>query len=171
MGLDCTSYKSVELVEKISLRELNKREFRHPLYERGDIILLFNYAKFEARGDGLEEGFYSFQGDYRFPVGPYRGYGTFYREVLAEVSGLSSNQINGSPETYKDVPFFEQIFFADNEGFWGPETCKTLLADYEQYRSKVRKLMKKKEFNWFESYEYFMAGLKFVGEKGVLRFH
>ncbi len=171
MGLDCTAYDSVNLVEKISLAQLNELADRDDLYERVDLTFLFNHKVFADRGDGLPDGFYSFGKKIEFCAGSYGGYSHYYRESLAKISGISCDEIYQDPEKYKNIPFFEQIKFPDNEGFLGPRTCKKLLADYENYRINVRKIMKKAQYNWFETYDEFLRGLKFVGENGVLRFH
>lgn len=60
---------------------------------------------------------------HRFRAGSYGGYGV-WRDDLRE-------QFN--PESDPDGPFYELIWFADNEGAIGPEAAADLLKDFEQH--------------------------------------
>jgi hypothetical protein len=143
MGLDCTAYEKVTLVEAITLEQLKVKNWEHPLYDDEAHCLLYN-KDFPERSDGLVEGFYLIEGKSKgFRAGSYSGY-MRYRQLLAQIVGAeSAEKFWREPEKLKDKPFYEQINFADNEGFLGPETCKLLLADYKEMRPKAMALFEK----------------------------
>ena len=62
----------------------------------------------------------------------YGGYGAF-RKTVGDLVGLNvkEQEVWKNIDTYKDMPFFEFVWFADNEGAIGPEACADLAADFE----------------------------------------
>ena len=130
MGLDITAYEKVELVHAGTYNEA--------YVDDDDLVYLYNHD-FPERSDGFVEGYYRFgAGDTcRFRAGSYSGYSR-YRDRLAALVGTTAEAMWKLPVNAESPPaFFEQINFADNEGFLGPKTCTKLLADYEAHIAKV----------------------------------
>ena len=65
---------------------------------------------------------------YGFQAGSYIGYGR-WRDNLAQ-------QFN--PARDADGPFYELIWFADNEGTIGPEAAADLLADFREHAGRYQ---------------------------------
>jgi hypothetical protein len=168
MGLDCSAYEKVTLIKKISLKNMQARNWKVPPYGEDDSVhFLFNYDEFKDRSDGLEVGLYRSSGKtFEFRAGSYGGYGE-YRQLLAKIGNTTPEAVWSDSDRHKNVPFFEQINFADNEGFLGPKTCAALLADYIQHRKTAEKALSE----WFHSYTEWMEALKLAANGGVIRFH
>jgi hypothetical protein len=164
MGLDCTAYEKVELIEAISLEEMQKLNWQHPKYDEDKCLFLFNVSGFEEQSDGLVEGIYKQSGkSFGFRAGSYSGYNA-YRARLAELVGTTDRAVWNDP---KPGPFMEQINFSDCEGFLGPKTCAKLLVDYTEHEAEAKKGME----YWFDSYKEWMEALEIAAKGGVITFH
>lgn len=58
-----------------------------------------------------------------FRAGSYSGYGVWRDDLRRQFN----------PRTLPNGPFYELIWFADNEGCIGPEAAKDLLADFREH--------------------------------------
>lgn len=164
MGLDCTAYEKVELVEAISLKEMRRLDWQHPKYDSRESVFLFNGSGFEERSDDLKEGIYKWAGkQYGFRAGSYSSYNA-YRALLADLAGTTDRAVWDNPQP---GPFMEQINFSDCEGFLGPKTCAKLLADYKAYEQRAQTVMGE----WFEIYKEWMKALEIAANGGALHFH
>lgn len=65
-----------------------------------------------------------------FHAGPYSFYGMWRRD-LARQFNPNAGKNNGA-----DLPFYELIWFADNEGTIGPEAAADLLADFREHANQ-----------------------------------
>ena len=176
MGLDITAYSHLKHVgphEKDPA--LNEGEPGGPnawcYYENH--VEAFAYDCFPASYRGLpvlrtERGFV-FGGCYEtteetkmhsFCAGSYGGYNR-WREALAE----QFNAPVGKPDPAK--PFYELIWFSDNEGTIGPETAQDLLADFREHADVWR--------SPFEShrdlYNDWLRAFELAADGGLVRFH
>lgn len=93
-------------------------------------------------GDGtcIEGRCYTRTGDTRKrEVGNFghTSYGEWRRELALAVLGVDVGDVWAEPDTYWDLPFYEVLNFADNEGTIGPEAAADLLADFREYRGLV----------------------------------
>lgn len=91
-----------------------------------------------------------------FRAGSYTGYGLWRADL----------QSRFNPNCDPDGPFYELIFFADNEGSIGPEASKDLLADFllyfERYPADEWDLAKYKD--WLNAF-------KLAADGGLVHFH
>lgn len=129
MGVDCTAYEAVTLVEARTISSMSDDDW-DAVYDAGNLFL-FNVAAFEARGDGLATGIYSPSGKRLAWSSSYGGYNRFRRALCLAALGVEPEAVWNDYETYEPRPFAPLIHFADNEGFLGPMTCKRLAADAE----------------------------------------
>lgn len=145
MGLDITAYSRLKHIGKHEKdAALNEGEPGGPddwcYYE--DHVQAFAYEEFPQSFRGipvlgtmksgsstfLEGGCYEITDETKehdFRAGSYSGY-NYWRADLAR-------QFNRYPHPDPDQPFYELIWFADNEGTIGPEAAKDLLADFREH--------------------------------------
>jgi len=176
MGLDITAYSH--------LRHLGRHTGDKPRCDVEGHIEALAYEDFPrsfrgipilgryANADGsafLEGGCFeqSAQTDtHAFHAGSYSGYGR-WRENLA-------NQFNPQPEvpgeTYRgepdpERPFYELIWFADNEGCIGPEAAADLLADFRAHAGDYQPCF------WQDTYHDWTRAFELAADGGLVRFH
>jgi hypothetical protein len=157
MGLDITAYSNLRLVG------------RHTdgCCEDEDHVLAYAYDAFPAslrgipelvRRDGLLEGgcfeTTSTTETHRFRAGSYGGYNV-WRDALAD---------RFNPEPSANLPFYELIWFADNEGTISADAAKDLHQDFQKFA------------HWLELkrdpvYADFMHACELASHSGLIRFH
>jgi hypothetical protein len=101
---------------------------------------------------------------HRFQALSYRGYNQWRDDLRAQFN----------PDTDPDRPFYELIFFADNEGCIGPDAAKDLLADFRDHADRYnpapsedrrwQNLCREKYADWTKAFELAADG-------GLIRFH
>jgi hypothetical protein len=107
-----------------------------------------------------------------FRAGSYGGYNV-WRANLAE-------QFNPAPVTWDDgpsmqqpdpdLPFYELIWFADNEGCIGPEAALHLLADFDLHVNLYSP--PEENSDWYrQKYEDWHTAFKLAADSGLVRFH
>lgn len=80
---------------------------------------------------------------------------------------------NNDPRTRRpwkrtDLPFYELVVFADNEGTIGPATCAKLAKDFEQWSSWAHG----SGDDWFiRLYDEFKQAFKDAANNGAVEFH
>lgn len=129
MGLDITAHEKAVLTDP--------HEHTDDCYE-ADHVRAFVYEGFERSLRGLEpERCYEVSGEsFHFRAGSYSGYGHF-RDLLSKAVPLPGAMWD-DPPAHADLPFFELVYFADNEGTIGPEAATDLLADFDEHGERVR---------------------------------
>ncbi len=129
MGLDCTAYEKVTLVEEEhEMGEDAEGNWCNESIEyggKGHVRAYVASPAFAQSFRGLEENrCYLVDEDaevFGFRAGSYSGHGAF-RDALSETAlGVDPPTVWGNPDAYKDEPFFELINFSDCEGSIGPE--------------------------------------------------
>lgn len=133
MGLDITAYSRLRYVgEHVKDPELNEGEPGPWCYYKGhvnayayeDFPQSFRGVPILRRDDGCVFGgcfeVTDETQEHRFRAGSYSGYNAWRADL--------QKQFN--PSRDPDGPFYELIWFADNEGVIGPEAAADLLADY-----------------------------------------
>lgn len=100
-----------------------------------------------------------------FNAGPYRGYGEWRRNL--------GRQFN--PDEDPDGPFYELLWFADNEGCIGPEAAKNLLNDFREHSDRYdpQPLHDDPEFaDWSrQRYEDWARAFELAANNGIVVFH
>ena len=118
---------------------------------------------YSSRGEFINGGCYAFTDatvDHTFSAGSYKGYGE-WRANLAQ-------QFN--PETHPELPFYDLIHFADNEGCIGPESAADLLADFQLYAHRYQPPVDD-IFGWYPGlYAGFTRACELAAESGLIRF-
>lgn len=172
MGLDITSYSKLQRIGK---------HFEGPWcsdYD-GQHIQAFAYAAFprslrgvpylapEVSRDGTEflaGGCYQTTEatkTYPFSAGSYVGYG-LWRADLAE-------QFN--PDADPEGPFFELIYFADNEGVIGPEAAADLLADFREHAERYLSPGEQAGEYYRDRYRDWTRAFELAADDGLVVFH
>jgi hypothetical protein len=135
----------------------------------GRVIVCVNDA-FPTRADGLVDGLYEGE-DLGAHVGASYGGHNRFREALAMAAhGVMPEVIWREIDEGKrpdSGPFVALIHFADNEGTLGPETCRKLLADFDNHAAE----MLPKMGEWARHYDRWREMLRTtVAAGGILDF-
>ncbi|MEU3452275.1 hypothetical protein ABZ671_01330 [Micromonospora sp. NPDC006766] len=95
---------------------------------------------------------------HKFAAGSYGGYNAWRADL--------QQQFN--PDLDPDGPFYELIWFADNEGCIGPEAARDLLADFERHAADYRS-----PEGWGEDGRYtnWTRAFSLAANGGLVRFH
>lgn len=177
MGLDITAYSN--------LTHLGKHTDGPHAYglccENDDHITAFTYDAFPKSFAGIPTlgttavrgarfllgGCYQETGDtgrFDFNAGPYRGYGEWRRDL--------KRQFN--PDEDPDGPFYELLWFADNEGCIGPVAARELLEDFRQHADQYdpRTLPNDPDFaNWaYRRYADWTRAFNLAANNGIVVF-
>lgn len=137
MGLDIIAYKNVKKIDKPTDEELDEFQAVHVDPRQ---------AKFFAgREEGLElGGWYTGHAVEGFSAGSYTGYGEFC-DALARLAGYPANNSNDGRYPHqrgaafaKSGPFWELIYFPDNEGVIGPVVSAKLAKDFADWQERAR---------------------------------
>lgn len=152
MGLDLTAYSNVELLPKGHGRDPESDEYWDTT------IRACTYEGFHRSTRGLADhdvitrspdGGTLWVADREYDIskslhhawhgGSYSGYGR-RREILRDYSGIPETPSTVTDEwiaRHQDMPFFELVWFADNEGCIGSEAAADLLADFVEHRERI----------------------------------
>lgn len=95
-----------------------------------------------------------------FRAGSYSGYG-MWRDDLRR-------QFN--PTTAPDQPFYELIWFADNEGTIGPDAARDLLAHFRQHTKQYQPPADWLTF-YRERYQHWTCACELAAQSGLIDFH
>jgi hypothetical protein len=92
-----------------------------------------------------------------FRAGSYTGYNRWRADLQA--------QFNHARES--DRPFYELIWFADNEGSIGPEAAADLLADFTEHAERYVP----PEYYSPDTYQKWTRAFELAADGGIVRFH
>lgn len=131
MGLDITAWEKAVITEP--------HERTDDCYE-ADHVLAYVIGDFERSLRGLEPNrCYEVSGTrFHFLAGSYGGYGYFRQLLCGAALGVEPGAVWADPDAFIDLPFYELINFADNEGTIGPDAAADLLADFDEHGEKVK---------------------------------
>lgn len=179
MGLDITAYSHLKAVGK---------HYDGDWCENENHVSAFAYAEFPQSFRGipvlstmqsggsafLEGGCYETTDateEHDFRAGSYGGYNQ-WRADLQEWF---------NPLRVTDGPFYELIWFADNEGSIGPEAAVDLLADFREHAAAyaaahvedpVTGRYPAGEGNWYRAkYQDWTRAFELAADGGLVRFH
>lgn len=153
MGLDITAYSNLEYLGDTNLYTDDDDPYYQGVYRT------LAYAGFERSTRGLPNhakltGQLIAEGwakktekteSFNFRAGSYTGYNQS-RRLLAT---FAQYEIGDNFRDYADEPFFELIWFADNEGTIGPEAAEDLYIDFTVYRDDWLKFIEADAFNYY----------------------
>lgn len=106
--------------------------------------------------------------------GGYAGYG-MRRAVLATFAGIPqapSVITDAWIAEHQDRPFFELVWFADNEGAIGHEAAADLLTDFTEHRDALLPLASHFEHgrSWEQWLDDWITGLTLAADNGLVKF-
>lgn len=175
MGLDCTAYSNVAVLPPDPDREV----------DWGTTVDVYAYKGFHQStrglvdhdvvtsttwGDLIAKRDYDVTGGESFGwhAGSYSGYGR-WRDSLADVAGWEIDR--DDPLASKDQPFFELVWFADNEGAIGHEAAADLLKDFKAHRDAYV-AAHSGDGTWFvTAYDEWIRALELAAQHGLIHFH
>jgi len=96
-----------------------------------------------------------------FHAGSYSGYNRWRSDL--------QRQFN--PDTDADKPFYELIWFADNEGSIGPEAAKDLLADFREHADRYTPDAGEYSQYYHEKYADWIRAFELAAADGLVDFH
>jgi hypothetical protein len=179
MGLDITAYSNLKRIgqheKEIELNEGEPGGLADFCYYENHVHA-FAYDAFSASLRGIpiigtrsvedssfvEGGCYETTGateTHGFRAGSYNGYNAWRRDL--------ARQFN--PDTKPDLPFYELIWFADNEGCIGPDAAADLLADFCQHESAYAPEFHEEYFR--EQYADWTRAFDLASSRGLVEFH
>lgn len=98
-----------------------------------------------------------------FHAGPYHGYGAWRDDLRRQFN----------PDKHPDQPFYELVFFADNEGCIGPDAASDLYADFREYADRYKPAPDDWPVQpWYRGrYDDWMQACKLAADGGLIHFH
>jgi len=183
MGLDITAYSRLKHVGKHKKDpELNEGEpgglDDYCYYE--DHVEAYAYDGFPQSFRGipvigtklvghgerefLQGGCYSVTPEtvtHRFHAGSYGGYNLWRADL--------QDQFN--PQRDSAGPFYELIWFADNEGSIGPEAAADLLADFREHAERYKPGEGEYESYFTAKYANWTRAFELAADSGLVHFH
>ncbi len=97
-----------------------------------------------------------------FRAGSYTGYNQ-WRDDL---------RLQFNPDTLPDLPFYELIWFADNEGCIGPEAAADLLQDFRAMAASYRPPRETGYPEYYtDKYRDWTRACELAAESGLIHFH
>lgn len=167
MGLDITAYSHLKHVGKhvdgwCEDYDSHVQAFAYddfPQSFRG--IPVLGTEQYSGGGAFLFGGCYEFTAEterHGFRAGSYTGYNQWRSDL--------QQQFN--PERDPDGPFYELIWFADNEGCIGTEAARDLLADFEQHAATYRS---PEIWGQYEKYADWTRAFRLAASDGLVSFH
>lgn len=193
MGLDVTAYSKLEYVgrhEPLDLAEMEEDGGTNCRWTKdGDRfhIQAFAYDSFPHALAGLPTGAIQQEDEFItggcfaigednkaewLAAGSYSGYGRF-RDMLRACFADDSRSMREQP----DAPFFELVWFADNEGTLLTQACTDLLADFkagrEQWVGFINETVPSLQDSsyYVRKYDEWTAALELAADGGLLDFH
>ena len=102
----------------------------------------------------------------RLPNVPY-SYHNKFRKALAKLAGTDCKTVWANPDKYANIPFFELIEFADNEGCMDWEVTANLAKDFKDLHHKAKEVFSKEMMDHYEDWGLI---LEFAEDNRVLVF-
>jgi hypothetical protein len=182
MGLDITAYSRLKHIGKHA--EECEEQYDPETYDRIHVHA-YAYTEFPDSFRGIpivgtkhyrssefiEGGCYAITDEtetHRFRAGSYSGYNR-WREDLARQFNPAPITFDRGPRMAKpepEKPFYELIWFADNEGTIGPEAALDLLADFDLHVNLYEgdEYARSKYADWHKAF-------KLAADGGLVDFH
>lgn len=105
-----------------------------------------------------------------FRAGSYTGYSHWRDQLARNALGVeSSSAVAHNLDRWRDRPFFELIWFADNEGTIGPVAAAHLATDFAEHRAQMLPLFDSDYDR--EKYDTWAEALTLAADTGLVQFH
>lgn len=104
-----------------------------------------------------------------FQAGSYSGYNHWRADLRRQFVVPDPNPKAEPPSP--DVPFYELIWFADNEGSIGPEAAADLLADFREYADRYQAPSTDLNGYYREKYAAWTRACELAADSGLIDFH
>lgn len=179
MGLDITAYSNLRYIGRHPGDQDEEHGYDPKTYEtihaEGYAYNSFPHAlvgpyKVERSAEFISVGCFEVTEKtetHKFRAGSYHGYGEWRRGLRTAFN----------PDADPDLPFFELICFADNEGTLLTQASRELLGDFEAHRDRwtdhlLTRYVNTTECLFFSSlYEDWTHAFKLAAECGLVDFH
>jgi hypothetical protein len=166
VGLDITSYSR--------LKRIGRHQEERVWCDDSTHVAAYAYTDFPASFAGLDivgteqhashafllGGCYEITPEtvtFRFRAGSYSGYNAWRSDLASQFN----------PEWKPELPFFELIWFADNEGTIGPAAAAKLHREFVQHAPQYQPAMD----NHGCSYQDWLYAFKLAADGGLVDFH
>jgi hypothetical protein len=135
-------------------------------------IQLYINSDFPKHGEGIDSGgVYGFESTIGFSM----GYGYLYRwrEQLGKMIGYPAKPTDHGDSYMEGAyqagagPFYELIWFTDNNGVINTAFCQKLLKDFEEWNERAKALGDEK---FYSGYECFLAVFQKAADNGVVNY-
>ena len=156
MGLDVRTYGNIKLAEN---------------EEDADFTAYVIYEDWKHKIKNLQDG-KAYNGDvvFRGASYPYSAHNRF-RENLVKLVGREDLLDSGGKikwdELPSEIPFYDLIDFADNEGCLDWEVSNTIYSDFVKYNEKAKLEMNEYDYS---KYKTWLETFKFAKNNGVVVF-
>ena len=156
MGLDVRTYGNIKLAEK---------------EEKADFTAFVIDEDWKHKIKNLQDG-KSYNGDVVFRGVSYAcsSHNRFREELIKLIGRTDLLDLEGRikwMELPKDIPFYELINFADNEGCLDWEISKVIYSDFEKYNEIAK--IKMSDYD-YSNYEIWLETFKAAKDDGVVVF-
>lgn len=168
MGLDINAYSHLRPVGRHSkdwcdddhIRAFSYNEF--PRSFRGIPVLGYEIRSSRVLDGGCYEVTAATE-TVEFRAGSYGGYGMWRDHLMRTYN----------PDCEWDKPFYELIWFADNEGVIGPEAAADLYADFCEHADvyAATESDPREQQYMQQKYQYWMRACELAKEDGLIQFH
>lgn len=180
MGLDITAYSKLQHVgrhvEVWCEDENHVAAFAYdsfPASFRGIPVLTTTHGRWSS--SFLDGGCYAITADTKvdgFHAGSYGGYNRWRRDLANQFNPYAGEEIAENGLRYPlepdpEKPFYELIWFADNEGTIGPEAAADLLVDFQNHASAYSP-----DLYWMRAlYADWTRAFELAADGGLVSFH
>lgn len=109
-----------------------------------------------------------------FRAGSYGGYGQWRQDLARQFNSAPLSIDGGGPRMAKpapELPFYELIWFADNEGCIGPDAARDLLADFREHAGRYAPPTDHGGTYWRDRYADWTRAFELAADGGLVRFH
>jgi hypothetical protein len=106
-----------------------------------------------------------------FHGGSYGGYNVRRSQLWKMATGLSNDTWPDNVDALRDLPFFELVYFADNEGTIGSEAAVQLYGDFKAYHDQWNAEHTTEHERYNNWYENFMRACELAADNGLIDFH
>lgn len=189
MGLDITAYSRLEHIGRHAIDPEESEGEAGPWCYYENHVNAFAYdcfprsfrgipivGKLPGHDDFLDGGCFVITEatqTYEFGAGSYIGYGQWRQDLAAQFNPAELTLSSTGPtmaEPDPDKPFYELIWFADNEGSIGPEAAADLLADFREHADSYAPV--RDELGYMRArYADWMKAFELAADGGLVRFH
>lgn len=110
-------------------------------------------------------------GQHAFQAGSYSGYNLWRADLAGQFNPAPREPISGGMlQPDPGGPFYELIWFADNEGTIGPEAAADLLADFREHADRYA-LGETLTGYFSRKYEDWTRAFELAADGGLVHFH